>query len=153
ERPGSLTIFHRAKFQVWDLETWTADLEDYDPLVRTLRDYNGWRVGFEEPEFTAWLEAVQEAHDRQLTRPPINEDELPTGTAGRPTKGIHLIEAEFKRRVDADICEPNLKAEAKALHTWYGTEKPKAPQPTVKTIENKIRKPYRDWKNKHKLKG
>ena len=69
ERPGSQTFFHRYEFQIWDLDAWTAEGEDYDPLFRTLRKYNGWPTGFFEPEFNAWREATLEAPNVDANAP------------------------------------------------------------------------------------
>jgi hypothetical protein len=86
EREGSRTFFHRYKFQIWDLDTWTAEREDYDPLLKTLREYNGWRIGFEKPEFDVWLEAA------------LGGPNLDTNAPGKALAD-HNIEAEKQKPI------------------------------------------------------
>ncbi len=66
-----------------------------------------------------------------------------TGLPGRPPKLKHLIEQEFRRRVEAgEVCS-SLPAEARALRDWAAERHPNAPNPSEKTIVNNIRGPYR----------
>jgi hypothetical protein len=69
-----------------------------------------------------------------------------TGAPGRPSKGMHLIRAEFERRIDKNTCKPSLREEATELEQWFRRRHPRAPFPTVKTIENSIRSDYGTWK-------
>jgi hypothetical protein len=71
---------------------------------------------------------------------------LATGAPGRPAKGMHLISAEFKRRIAKNTCKPSLREEAAELEQWYRRQHPRAPSPSVKTIENNIRSDYRSWR-------
>jgi hypothetical protein len=62
-----------------------------------------------------------------------------SGTAGRPSKGKHLIEDEFERRAAAGQVKSTLPEEAQALLDWYKGKYPKEERPTLKTISNNIR--------------
>src|SRR5438477_12125704 len=77
---------------------------------------------------------------------PATAEALPpakTGAPGRPTS-MHLIEQEFHLRVAAgQICD-TLQAESEYLLSWLRQEHPLAPQPTLKTIKNRLRVVYRN---------
>lgn len=62
---------------------------------------------------------------------------------GRPS-AQHLVMAEFERRVARGMMEPRVSAEAKALSAWLVQKHPNAPDMSEKTIENHIRKPFRE---------
>ncbi len=68
-----------------------------------------------------------------------------SGAPGRPSS-MHYIEAEFDRRAEEGRIEPSIRAEAKALAAWFRdwvAEKDwRAPCPTAKTIENRLRGRY-----------
>jgi hypothetical protein len=68
---------------------------------------------------------------------------MPTGAPGRPTKGMHLIRAEFEQRLGENACKSTLREEATELQLWYCRNYPKANPPTIKTIENNLRSGYR----------
>jgi hypothetical protein len=70
---------------------------------------------------------------------------MPTGAPGRPSKGMHLIRAEFDRRITENSCKLLLREEATDLKQWFFRENPNAQSPTVKTIENNIRADHRQW--------
>lgn len=73
----------------------------------------------------------------------VEPDLSHTGLPGRPMKGKHLIEQEFRRRADAgEVCS-TLSEEANALLEWLKGKHSSAPPPTVKTIKNNIRDLYR----------
>jgi hypothetical protein len=77
----------------------------------------------------------------------IAEDALThSGFPGRPSKGKHLIDDEFERRVAAGQGLPSLADEAKALLDWYKQQHPKLARPTTKTIKENIRARHRQWK-------
>jgi hypothetical protein len=69
-----------------------------------------------------------------------------SGFSGRPSKGKHLIDDEFDRRVGAGTALPSLADEAKALFDWFRQRHPTLARPTTKTIKENIRAPYREWK-------
>jgi hypothetical protein len=69
-----------------------------------------------------------------------------TGAPGRPSKGMHLIEAEFDRRIRNNLLKPTLRGQAGALRSWYLREHPSKPAPTLQTIENRLRASYRQAK-------
>jgi hypothetical protein len=100
------------------------------------------------PRFAAWAQSLGWRLPIELVEI-IDAHELgaalPTGMAGRPSKGKDLIAAEFHRRVLNNACKLVLKEEAEALRQWYQAEHPTAAQPTVKTIENNIRDEHRQW--------
>ena len=62
---------------------------------------------------------------------------------GRPSKGKHLIDDEFKRRCGSGQALEDLAEEADALLGWYKAIHPNAPRPTEKTIKNNIRAAHR----------
>ncbi len=70
-------------------------------------------------------------------------DPYATGLPGRPPKLKHLIEQEFRHRVETGKVCSSLRAEARALRDWAAESHPTAPTPTEKTIVNNIRGPYR----------
>lgn len=76
-------------------------------------------------------------HDIHIL-PPDADDHMPTGTPGRPKKGIHLIMAEFERRRDTGSTEPSRKREADWLLRWFRAHHPGKEPPTVKTIYNNL---------------
>jgi hypothetical protein len=65
-----------------------------------------------------------------------------SGSPGRPTT-MHLIVAEFERRISQNLLNPDLNAEAEALATWAAKEHPHLARSTAKTIANNIRARYR----------
>ncbi|MGF1447333.1 MAG: hypothetical protein ACFBRM_14200 [Pikeienuella sp.] len=81
-------------------------------------------------------------HDIHIL-PPDADDHMPTGTPGRPTKGIDIIQVEFQRHVDAGEIAESLAAEARALQAWYRETYPRRDCPTTKTIENNLRAAWR----------
>lgn len=68
-----------------------------------------------------------------------------TGAPGRPTS-MHLIDAEFTRRIETSRVKPTIAAESLVLSRWLKIEHPDMPRATPKTIENHIRDQYRAWK-------
>lgn len=76
---------------------------------------------------------------------PTHDIDMPTGAPGRPSKGTHLIRAEFDKRRDANTCKPSLREEAAELQQWFCRQNPNRQPPTVKTIENNIRSDHRQW--------
>ena len=81
-------------------------------------------------------------HDIHIL-PPDADDHMPTGTPGRPTKGIDIIRVEFQRRVEAGEIADSLAAEARALQAWYRETYSRRDCPTTKTIENNLREAWR----------
>jgi len=69
-----------------------------------------------------------------------------SGYPGRPSKSKHLIEDEFRRRIERTETLPILTDEAAALFAWFVQKYPQMPRPTPKTIENNIRDLHRQWK-------
>ena len=69
-----------------------------------------------------------------------------TGAPGRPSKGIHIIKAEFDRRIRDNLLRPSLREEATDLRSWYLRKHPSKPLPGLSTIENHIRSSY--WQAK-----
>lgn len=78
------------------------------------------------------------------------DDLLPTGTPGRPKKGIDVIRLEFQRRIAAKELAASLAAESRALADWYHQTYPRRDCPTAKTIENNIRLEYKEARAKLK---
>lgn len=71
---------------------------------------------------------------------------MPTGAPGAPSKGMHLIVGELKRRVRENACKASLREEATELLQWFRLQHPNAQSPTIKTIENNIRDHHRQWR-------
>lgn len=73
-----------------------------------------------------------------IPAPPLPE----TGAPGRPSN-MHLIVAEFERRVQGGQLEASLAREAATLAAWFKLNHPAKQPLTAKAIENKVRKDYR----------
>lgn len=78
----------------------------------------------------------------QVSAAPVDTQEL-TGGPGRPSKGVELYMAEFQRRIEAGVMEPEPIEEAKELHRWFAETHPNRQAPTRGTIRNRIRAEHR----------
>ncbi|MGA8611305.1 MAG: hypothetical protein WB760_06255 [Xanthobacteraceae bacterium] len=78
-----------------------------------------------------------------VTLPSGAEHEGGTGAPGRPSKGMHLIEAEFDRRSATGTCRLVLGEEADALLVWFRAHYPELQPPSPKTIKNRLGKLHR----------
>jgi hypothetical protein len=98
-------------------------------------------------QFERAFETALTAEDVPRRSQPIRELDLmlTTGAPGRPSKGMHLIRAEFDRRRGANECKPSLREEATELEEWFRNNYPKAQSVKRKTIENSIRTAYKQW--------
>jgi hypothetical protein len=65
-----------------------------------------------------------------------------SGAPGRPS-AMHLVEAEFRRRCNLGLTEPSKAKEADKLASWLRTSHPDFPQPTPKTIRNRLLSAFR----------
>ena len=75
--------------------------------------------------------------------PPAPQPPEPTtGAPGRPSS-MHLVEAEFERRCAAGTLAPTLKEQARLLEDWFRRQYPETQPVTAKTIENRLRDPFR----------
>lgn len=74
----------------------------------------------------------------QAPAPPLPK----TGSPGRPSH-MHLVIAEFRRRVQGGQLERSLAREAATLAAWFEANHPHKQPLTAKAIENKLRKDYR----------
>ena len=77
-----------------------------------------------------------------------NEEELRRlrkGAPGRPS-AMQLVEAEFARRVAEGQLEDTITEQSRVLSEWLTQEHPLAARLTAKTVENKLRTPYRHAK-------
>ena len=111
----------------------------------TLQAFARWAIGIGWP---VPEELVALAGDPVEDAPYRNAKPfMPTGAPGRPSRGMHVVRAEFDRRRADDECEPSLRQEAAALERWFHQRYPEAGPLTAKTIENNIRADYRDWKD------
>jgi len=70
--------------------------------------------------------------------PPLPE----TGAPGRPSH-MHLVIAEFRRRVQGGQLETSLARESASLAAWFKASHPDKQPLTAKAIENKLREDYR----------
>jgi hypothetical protein len=68
-----------------------------------------------------------------------------TGAPGRPTS-MQLIERELETRAAQGALEQTLAEQARVLETWLKVRHPRHPRARTKTIENGIRKRFRDLK-------
>ncbi len=73
---------------------------------------------------------------------PSSEDESSgaksrSGAPGRPTS-MHLVEAEFRRRMSEGVVEPTTEAEAIVLKSWLEKVHPGETPLTKKTIQNRL---------------
>ncbi len=75
--------------------------------------------------------------------PPAPQPPEPTtGAPGRPSS-MHLVEAEFERRCATETLAPTLKEQARLLEEWFRRQYPETQPVTAKTIENRLRDPFR----------
>ena len=65
-----------------------------------------------------------------------------TGAPGRPSS-MHLVEAVFERRCATGALAPTLKEQARLLEEWFRRQYPETQPVTAKTIENRLRDPFR----------
>ena len=56
---------------------------------------------------------------------------------------MHLVEAEFERRCATGVLAPTLKEQARLLEEWFRRQYPETQPVTAKTIENRLRDPFR----------
>ena len=80
--------------------------------------------------------------------PGITSRRFGTGAPGRPTKSMHLISDEWRRRLEAGLAEPRLADEARALQAWLRQEYPLHDRPSEKSIANAIRGEHRMYRMK-----
>jgi hypothetical protein len=65
-----------------------------------------------------------------------------SGAPGRPSS-MHLIEIEHRARWERGETQSGVAAESRALRDWFVAKHPNAPPPSPSTIENRIRREYR----------
>jgi hypothetical protein len=76
---------------------------------------------------------------------PVDLAQERTGAPGRPAPTtMSLIEREFEARVLLGLLAGTLAEEARQLHQWAVDNHPGRPAPSLKTIENRLRKAYRE---------
>jgi len=63
-----------------------------------------------------------------------------TGAPGRPTKSMHLVLNEARRRLAEGRLEESQEAAATSLRAWLRDEHPEAPPPGIKSITNQLAK-------------
>jgi hypothetical protein len=56
---------------------------------------------------------------------------------------MHLVEVEFRARLNRGEAETSIGAEARMLSEWLQKEHPDAPQLTAKAIANRLRHEHR----------
>jgi hypothetical protein len=66
-----------------------------------------------------------------------------TGVPGRPSS-MHLVEMEYRARWDRGEAKTSISAEAELLAEWLKKEHATVPQPTPKTIANRLRHEHRE---------
>ncbi len=119
------------------------DLNDRCPPT----EWVDWATGV-GVRFPVELVQALKAHGRENSDSLSQNDELyinnHTGVPGRPQKSMHLILDEFERRITAKSVVRPMNGECQALLQWLKDTHPKGDRPTVKTIENRIRKRYKE---------
>jgi hypothetical protein len=78
---------------------------------------------------------------------PSPEEPPRSGAPGRPTS-MHLVDAEFERRVKAGIVAPSLNKEAETLAAWLKKNHPTMPAAKASSIRNYLREIYRKAMNR-----
>jgi hypothetical protein len=118
----------------------TRCLIDIEPVLALAR---------RRQDFGQTMAELLAAHDGKPEIGPesVVDDALThSGYPGRPSKGKHLIDDEFDRRIAAGEALPSLADEAKALLDWFKRQHPKVARPTTKTIQENIRVRHRQWR-------
>lgn len=77
----------------------------------------------------------------QVPEMAVKTVQIMTGAPGRPSS-MHLIEAEFDRRISINQFEKTLAEEARHLRNWFSNNYADCPLPTEKTICNRLRTKY-----------
>lgn len=78
----------------------------------------------------------------------IKEEMLRSGAPGRPSSWDNIVEPYFQKRMEKEECKNSISKEALYLSNWLSTKCPEAHQIKPKTMENKIRAQFRDYKTK-----
>jgi hypothetical protein len=140
---GDLFVTGRASKWSTDytsIEDWLQDNEAYasaspfdqEQIFRCLRRYSDAR-------FVVGVDQLDEYIDHMWPSPVAVPK---TGAPGRPSS-MHLILAEFQRRLANQLTEPSREAEAKWLAAWLTTAHPTAHPCTAKTIKNRLPSTFR----------
>lgn len=79
-----------------------------------------------------------------LNTPDDGASMMKTGYSGRPPLSRDVIEAEFARRIEAGEIEPSMVRQSLVLLDWFKINHPGKPAPKAKSIENNLRKAYRE---------
>ena len=112
----------------------TADVSSDHPLLASFRSANRLKA----PETGGKV-----AHTILPEKPDLGKN----GAPGRPSH-MHLVEAEFKRRQDADRLELSLTKQAHALAEWFRRAYPEIKPYKAKSIYNRLGSLYRAAKSK-----
>jgi hypothetical protein len=127
----------------------TLDRSAWDRLIESLRD--AACSGADRGSHQTNAEAGVSDRNTSLAVPHAVSPPIVSGTGmpGRPSKGKHLIDDEFKRRCGSGRVIADLAEEASALLSWYEATHPNVQRPTVKTIKNNIRAAHRQYFAEH----
>jgi hypothetical protein len=130
----------------FDLEVAQLDLAQFEHVFAAAFPQVDKRIALsvavQDPLLTGPVLAKPETASRKATGDAYTH----SGFAGRPSKGKHLIDDEFDRRVAAGTALRSLADEAKALFDWFKQQHPTLARPTTKTIKENIRARHREWK-------
>jgi len=109
-------------------------------------DDEHWRGGFDDSlrnrNGIRWSRLMLRKDDVARLWPFSLEARLRTGAPGRPSS-MHLIEAEFERRVAQGQVEASLAVQARVLAQWLRDLHPAYPKAGKTAIENNIRLTYK----------
>lgn len=122
---------------------WSGDVDwDEEILIFEGQKYSHLRV-------VSTLQLTDDQHVlvRKYTRGETDVLQKRTGGPGRPTS-MHIVAAEFDRRLAAGSVGEHLSVEAAHLAAWLKTTHPDELPLTAKTITNRLRGQFREHQRK-----
>ena len=109
-------------------------------------DAEHWRRGFDDALVSRrgvhWSRLMVKKRDVRKQWPFSAKELSKSGAPGRPTS-MHLVMAEFERRVDQNALLTTVTEESQSLADWLADNHETAPRLTAKTIKNKIAARFR----------
>ncbi len=139
---GQMVIVPSAHFAE-DIDWQNESLRFQDHLYTRLQLIHGRQLSQEQLAMIRRCAAPEAPETESQTSTPTS-----TGAPGRPSS-MSFVEAEFDRRARESLTAPSLKEESEILAAWLKRSHPDAPQPTPKTIKNRLRHAYNKLKVKN----